>query len=143
MKHLLFTLLGCALLGLSACDQGNAVLVVPDTYSFENVNYQEQLEQMAMLEALSAYAKTANVPSAAELSITKMYNMLQNTSSPFDNHVLNGSAVSINAKLTAANSDLYMNTMAQLRDLSKYTNRVANPGVKGIATSLDGTKTYL
>lgn len=142
MKKILFSSL---LFGLIACGPQEAVLVVPNTYKFENVNYNEKTNQIKMLKELSIYAKSANAPAAPPLNAVAMRNMYYNTNQPFDNSDLNNATVSLSKDISRVNNaeDLYIRSFALLADLSAYTNRVASPGVAGIATSLDGNSTYL
>lgn len=145
MKRLLYFLLCYIVLGLVACGPTDAILVVPDTYDFENVSYQKQMDQISMLQQLSNYAKSANIPFSPELSLTQMRNMYENTNKPFDNNALNSSRESLkdNINLNGNTHDFFSRCFTQLSHLSEHTNRTASPGSSGIATSLDGTKTYL
>lgn len=145
MNRLLYFFLGYIVLGSVACGPTESILVVPDTYDFEHVNYQHQMDQIDMLQELSNYAKSANVPFSPQLSVTQMRDMYENANRPFDNNSLNNSRESLKGNISSNDNanDFFNRCFTQLSNLSEYTNRTASPGSKGIATSLDGTKTYL
>ena len=47
-------------LGISSCNQEDDTLTIPDSYNFENVNYDGQAQRLAMLFEIENYLKTAN-----------------------------------------------------------------------------------
>lgn len=131
---------------ISACQQTDQVaLDIPTTYNFDNVNYQGQKDRIAMLQELAEYARSANSVNATPLSATAMSNIYQNTNNPFTDPNLNASTKQLKNKVFPNNGiqDLFERCFTLLAQVSQQTSVAAAPGQAGIATSLDGSKTYL
>lgn len=129
-------------LSFSGCKSDNAEkgYDIPATYSFSNVDLDEQLEQMEMATAIEEYMD--GVKTGTQLDAQKLKNMFANINAPFAEADLNTAEESLKDKtFIGASGDLeqYMDSLAAI---SGSTSPGA-PGKAGMVQSLDGSKTYL
>lgn len=145
LKLRTFTLAVAACVAFSSCtdDKEEAPSYnVPETYSFDNVNYAGQTTRLAMLSELDTYIKTGN--NGAVLSAAKMKEMYANTNSPFSDANLNadtGKQLKNKTILTA--QPVFEGFMDAVAAASQSAGAAATAGSAGILTSNDGTKKYL
>lgn len=144
MKKLLF-ILGITALTQMACEPNNDITyIIPTTYNFENVNYDNQTARKQMLEEIATYVQSANVMGATPLDASKMLNMYKNTGSPFMSSVLNNSSAQIKNKVATGKEEDYTTYINRLALVSQSTNQTAAAGQPGIIVSTtDNTKSYL
>lgn len=129
-------------LGFSGCksDKAEKAYKVPATYSFANVDLDEQLEQMEMATAIEEYMDGAK--SGTQLEAQKLKNMFANINAPFADADLNTAEESLKDKtfIAASNSlEQYMDSLAAISG----STQAGSPGKAGMVQSLDGSKTYL
>jgi len=134
MKKIFFPVLAIAVFTLNACKKDNNGPVVepytvPETYSFQNVDYKEATARVRMLDGINKYAsKTQSSMDKVTLDQTKVDNMWTNSNSPFDTAWLNTSGVSISEK--TADPDTYKGYLDELvaasaQDLTPAANGTA------------------
>lgn len=133
-----------ALAGLffSACKKegiGHNALVVPATYSFDNVDFSGQTLRAEMLSEIEAYMKTGNT-SGTVLSAVQLKNMYSNSGSPFSNPALNNTTKQLKNKtyaLDVALVESYFDSLA----IASQSGVPGSQGVAGIVTN--GSQSYL
>lgn len=130
-------------LTLASCDKDNNEYTVPATYNFTNVNYSGQTSRLQMLDELIEYIDEAKVPAAPALDATKLKNMYANQNNEFALAALNTSGKQLKDKTVSTEQDNIDALLDAVALASQSTNQVAASGQAGIATSNDGTKTYL
>lgn len=132
------------LLSLSACQKvEDQTYTIPATYNFENVDYSGQTTRIKMLEALSIYAKSANTLGSNQLSSTAMINMYNNANTVFSDPALNNSSKQLKNKVHLSIQNKFENYMVAQANASLSTNQTAAANQAGIATSNDGTQSFL
>lgn len=140
----LLSLLSIVLLSLSACQNTDGLTyTIPTTYNFENVDYSGQTARLNMLTELSTYAKSANTTGSNQLSATAMLNMYRNTNNAFSDPALNSSTKQLKDKISIDLQDDFESYITAQETTSLSTNQVAVANQAGIATSNDGTQSFL
>lgn len=141
------TLLSLILLVLlSGCDDDddpNGVnYEIPSSYDFANVNYDGQLQRISQLAELGTYLKTANAGGIV-LDADRAAAMYANEAGADWNRTYDASKELRGKTLSSVQEDFdrYITTAAEVS--ARAANAVASSGQAGVATSLDGTKTYL
>lgn len=115
---------------------------VPETYTFENVNYSGQTTRMAMLSELSDYIKTGNTGS--ELDAQKMKDMYANANTPFSDAALNEATTKqLKNKTILTAQHVFEAFFDAVATASQSGGNPASEGTAGIITSGDGTRAYL
>jgi hypothetical protein len=127
----------------ASCDKDDNEYTIPATYNFSNVNYSGQTSRLQMLEELIANIDAASVPAAAALDATKLKNMYANQNNEFALAALNTSGKQLKDKTVSTEQDNFDALFDAVALVSQSTNQVAASGQAGIATSNDGTKSYL
>lgn len=103
LRGVLFT---AALLSLISCDKDNdgpalPIYEVPDTYTFDNVNFEASTARVKMLDNINKYLGTAQASmDRVALDQTKLNNMWVNSANAFDTAWLNATGVSL-SEITA------------------------------------------
>ena len=132
------------LLSHSACQKTDGQnYTIPTTYNFDNVNYSGQTQRLEMLEELAVYTKSANTAGSNQLSAIAMINMYTNSNAPFSNSDLNTSPKQLKDKTFVAIQDEFESYMTAQETASLSTNQVAMENQAGIATSNDGSQSFL
>ncbi|PRY10950.1 uncharacterized protein DUF4856 [Pontibacter ummariensis] len=138
-----------ALVGLAACvsftscsdDEDELPSYnVPETYSFENVNYAGQTARMAMLTELDTYIKTGN--NGEILNAQKLKDMYANVNNPFSDESLNTSGKQLKNKTILTAQPVFEEYLEEVADASLLGTVPAVPGTPGVLTTADG-KSYL
>jgi len=129
---------------LSACneDSDNAPSYnVPETYSFQNVNYSGQTTRLNMMEAMTAYMKTGN--EGAILEAQQLKNMYANTNNAFEDESLNNASKDLKSKTFELDQGMFEDFMEALAQASQSAGQTGSNGTAGIVTSGDGSRSYL
>lgn len=128
----------------SSCKKDNNNYEIPTSYNFDNVDYSGQTARIGMLSELGTYVKSANTPNTTPLDATLMKNMFSNNANPFANSSLNSSGKRLSDKTVNTEITIFEQLMDSMAAVSLHTsNGSPAPGVAGIMTNSDGTKTYL
>jgi hypothetical protein len=132
------------LLSHSACQKTDIQsYTIPTTYNFDNVDYSGQTQRLEMLEELAVYTKSANTAGSNQLSAIAMINMYTNSNAPFSNPDLNTSTKQLKNKVAIALQDEFESYMVAQETASLSTNQIAMENQAGIATSNDGSQSFL
>ncbi|MFM2375868.1 MAG: hypothetical protein RLZZ165_965 [Bacteroidota bacterium] len=131
---LLILLLGMALGG---CRKDDLKYDIPETYTFDHVNYAGQTTRMDMVEEMTAYMETA-ITSGATLSAQRLREMFENQNNPFS---FTSTKQLKDKCFLAAQPELeaWMDSVA----LISASSAAASHGVAGRATSTDGLEHFL
>lgn len=142
-RTVLFSVVACA--ALSSCDKDEEIdpsYSIPDTYNFENVNYEGQSQRLAMLDELDAYVKTGN--NGTVLDAQKMKDMYANTNNAFSDASLNAAtSKQLKNKTILTAQPLFESYFDAVAAASQSAGATASAGTAGILRSNDGTKNYL
>lgn len=144
MKSAKLTLFLAAILVLafSSCNKEDEdSLSIPDTYNFENVNYDGQTQRLGMLLEIKNYVTTANTPGVA-LDAERLKAMYANDA---DNAGWQGT-YEASKQLKGKTFEFHQGLFDQLMDgiAQASTSTVAgSPGQAGVVASADGSKQYL
>lgn len=139
------TLLGVFLL-LWSCNKDDDdtmidTLEIPETYSFDNVNYSGQTQRLAMLLEMKNYMKTA-VTDGAQLDAERLKAMYANDAANANWSGTYEDSKQLKSKTFENQQAVFEALIDEVVEASKSTV----PGVKGqagIVESLDGAKSYL
>jgi hypothetical protein len=143
LKSRLF-LAAAAALTFASCERDrNNNYTIPTTYNFSNVSYSGQTTRIAMLTELIDLIEGASVAQAPALDATKLKDMYANQNSQFTLAALNTSGKQLKDKTVSTEQDNIDALLDAVALASQSTSSVASSGQAGIATSNDGTKTYL
>jgi hypothetical protein len=144
-KHTtLLTISLIVLLSLSACQETEMPTYnILTTYSFDNVDYNNQTIRLEMMKELATYARSANTPTSNSLSATVMIDMYNNQNTPFSTPDLNTTSVQLKNKVAIGFQDDFEIYMSALATVSLSVNQIAVPNQAGIASSNDGTQHFL
>jgi hypothetical protein len=142
---LFLLLIGLGLFSLPACekeDPADDSYTIPDTYSFENVNYEGQTIRQDMMEEITALMKTGDAGQLVDASALKaMYNH-QEGEANFNNAALNTSGKNLKSKTFPDFQDLYETFMDKLAEASQ-SDQPGSMGQAGVVESTTSEKAYL
>lgn len=113
---------------------------VPETYSFDNVNYSGQTTRLEMMEEMDAVIQEAKA-NGTPVDIVKLNAMLRNEGNPFVSAELNASGKDIYSKIDPSKTSFFADLIADMATTN--TAAVAENGKGGLVTSADGKKIYL
>ncbi|MCB0582267.1 MAG: DUF4856 domain-containing protein [Phaeodactylibacter sp.] len=137
--HLLAAI--CMLFLFSCNKDEEDSLVIPDTYSFDNVNYDGQTQRLAMLLEIKNYITTANTPGVA-LDAQRLRAMYANDAAGAGWQGAYEASKQLKGKTFEFHQDLFEQLMDVIAQAS--TSAVAGaPGQAGVVASADGAKQYL
>jgi len=125
--------LGFLASSLTSCDKEETPeLLVPETYTFENVDYSGQITRLDMLTQLTNYMKTANGGAAVDAAVIKA--MFANSGNPFGDAALDGSGKQLRDKCFELDREYFEAWMDAMEAVSS-TGLPAADGQAGIGTS--------
>lgn len=130
-------LLIASLFSLTACDKDNdgpniPQYTIPDSYSFDNVNFEEATARVKMLDNINKYLATAQANmDKVTLDQTKLNNMWVNSGSAFDTAWLNSTGVSL-SEITA-----------DAATFKSYIDDMAALSAQDLTPAADGTAGYI
>ncbi|MCB0561078.1 MAG: DUF4856 domain-containing protein [Phaeodactylibacter sp.] len=130
----------CAL-GFSSCNTDDDSMVIPDSYIFENVNYEGQLQRLAMLLEIKNYVATANT-SGAVLDARRLKAMYANDASLAGWQGAYDESKQLKGKTFEFQQDVFDQLMEAIAQASASAVE-GSPGQAGIVFSQDGSKQYL
>jgi hypothetical protein len=129
----------CSLFSSCSKDKDDAPsYTVPQTYSFENVNYSGQTDRISMLTELDGYVKTGN--NGALLDAQRMRNMFANVNAPFAEARLNTSGKQLKDKTILSAQSLFENYFDIAATASLSAGTPALNGKAGLLTTAEGTR---
>jgi len=135
LKKTLFVLM--VMLTVTACDENGYEF--PESYTaFENVNYDGQIERLAMLTELKGYLETANITGVA-LDSAKLHAMYTNSQGAD----FVGSYEKQLRDKTQLNQQTIFDELLNAMVTASLSTTVASGGQAGVSTSTDGAKNYL
>lgn len=141
-KSLLFI---CSIVVLSACQKDDenpaSTYEIPNTYTFENVNYQGQSQRIKMLDELILEIRKGNNEGVV-VNATVLKEMFSNINNPFADSSLNNSGKQIKDKTFLSERALFEQYFDSLERVSA-SNTPGSNGVAGRITSIDGLSKYL
>ncbi|GHA63311.1 DUF4856 domain-containing protein [Pontibacter akesuensis] len=144
-RHAALTLVGlAACVSFTSCsdDETDAPSYnVPETYTFDNVNYSGQTTRLAMLSEIDAYVKTGNT--GRPLDAQKLKNMYANVNTPFTDASLNAATdKQLKNKTIESARPVFEGYFDAVAQASLLGTTPAAPGKAGILTTADN-KPYL
>ncbi len=144
-KTLILPVLALSIL-FSACTKENEAPTstnyeIPETYTFDIVNYTGQTQRLLMVDELVNEIKKANVPNT-QVSALKLKEMYSNLNNPFSYAILNTSGKQLKDKTFLTERNIIELYFDSLEMASKSTNP-GSEGVAGVVSSNDGTRKYL
>lgn len=113
---------------------------VPETYSFENVNYSGQTTRLDMFEELEAEMKKGN--NGETVDAQKLKDMYANENNAFSDADLNTASKQLKDKTFEPDQALFESYIDSLAKASLSTVPGEN-GIAGVVESNDGSKAYL
>lgn len=139
-SHIGLSILAAAFTFVSCTDKKEVgpTYTVPQTYSFENVNYSGQTARLNMLSELDTYIKTGN--NGSVLDAQKMKNMFANTNSPFADASLNTSGKQLKDKTIATAQPTFEGYFDAMAIASLSAGSPALNGKAGLLTTADNKK---
>lgn len=151
MKYTLFIAAAVLTLFSSGCrvDKEPAGYFIPDTYVFNNANYESSTQRLDMLAEMTNYIRTAHSNTVAPvLDAQKLNKMFANAGDPFDSAWLNSSGIQLKDKTSDAFSFIstlensFISTaVASLNAAAKPTETSASNGIAG--KMINGTRYIL
>lgn len=144
---LLPLLLAGALILLSGCEEdtpspdAGTDYTIPDTYSFENVNYSGQLQRLSMLLEMKSYMRSANTPGTV-LDRDRMIAMYENDAAGAQWQQTYEESKELRNKTFENEQDRFLTWIGELALASESTVPAAE-GQAGVAVSQSGEKQYL
>lgn len=129
----------------ASVEKGNceyATYDIPNSYSFENVNYEGQTNRVNQLLELGTYAKSAN-DGVTVVSADVMNHMFENTGDNGNGNFTFSASQNLKSKCFELDVPEITSWFTSLADLSTLAGQPAAFGTAGVLTSNDGTRTYL
>ncbi len=114
---------------------------IPETYSFDNVDYSGQLERLSMMLEMKAYMRSANTPGTI-VDADRLSAMYRNDAANAGWVKQYDASKQIKGKTFEAEQERYEAFINALATASQSVEPAAE-GTAGVATSLDGAKQYL
>lgn len=145
MKKIILLITAMSLLFISCSDDSGTNpdpkdYTVPETYSFDNVDYSGQTARLEMIEEMDAIVQDAK-SNGTPIDIAKLNAMIRNEDNPFASAELNESGKDIYSKIDPSKTSFFTELIADMGTIN--TTEVAEDGKGGIVTTADGKKTYL
>lgn len=145
MKKIMLLLTAMSLFFISCSDDNttnpdNKDYTIPETYSFDNVDYSGQTIRLEMVEEMDAVIQDAK-NNGTPIDIQKLGMMIRNEGNPFSSDELNGSGKDIFSKLDLSKTSFFTNLINDMAAVN--TTEIAENGKAGKVTSNDGKKSYL
>jgi len=131
-------------LGTTACDdnEDNAGYDIPDTYTFENVSYDGQLQRLSQLQEMKSYLVTAE-NDGATLNLNQLQAMFANDAANANWGRTYDDSKQLKNKTFENEQDWYESLFEKVVTASQSATQTAAEGQAGTAVSNDGTKRYL
>jgi Domain of unknown function (DUF4856) len=123
----------------------NTTYAIPTTYTFANVNYNNQLMILAMADQVVAQINLANTAPNTAVSAQTLIAMFNNTGEPFNDSALalNTSGLKLAGYFSAAQTADILNYFDSIGVYSQSTT-AASPGIAGVSpSSVTPAKKYL
>ena len=140
LRFTTFALLLTALLWSCDSDDDNSYSI-PDTYSFENVNYDGQIQRLQMLLEIKSYLTSANTPGTV-LDANRLKAMYANDAVNADWTLTYDASKQLKSKTFEQEREVFEALMDGIAENSTSTVPAAE-GQAGVAVSNDGSKQYL
>ncbi|MBK8705487.1 MAG: DUF4856 domain-containing protein [Saprospiraceae bacterium] len=134
-------LLSTILVAASSCKKDENEYPIPDSYSFENVNYSGQLQRLAMLTELKSYLQSANTPGTV-LDAGRLHAMYANNAGEAGWSGSYDASKQLRDKTLEPQRALFDQLLSAIAAASASAQPAA-PGQAGVATTTDGAKRYL
>lgn len=125
-----------------SCQKEAGIVILPDSYNFDNVNLSGQTFRINMLSEIVTELGKGKTQA---LSYTRLINMYSNTGNEFTDAALNTSGKQLRDKTFAADIPFFESMFQAAADNSTaFAVSVSGNGTAGVSTSLfDATKKYL
>jgi hypothetical protein len=138
----LLSLLVTTVFVITSCGEDDPISYeIPTTYNFENIDYNGQIQRLAMLKEMSDYMKTANT-AGNSISANRLKAM-------FENNATNANFIQTYDASKQLKNKTFENDRAMFEELfelfetaSQNNTSSAVSGTAGVQVSLDGTKAY-
>lgn len=114
---------------------------IPTTYDFENVNYNGQIQRLAMLKEMSDYMKTANA-TGNSISADRLKAMFENDAVIANFIQTYDDSKQLKSKTFESEQAVFEEIFDLFETASQNNTSPATVGTAGIQVSLDGTKAY-
>lgn len=142
-SYLKFILLAFVVLsvGCDKDDDDTPTYEIPETYSFDNVNYSGQTQRLAMMSELKSYMTTSR-SEAAVLDANRLKAMYANDAANAEWSNTYDDSKQLKSK-TFENAQTDFDTLFEALATASQSTVAGSEGVTGIIQSIDGTKSYL
>ena len=130
-------------LGIVACEEENMepALEVPETYSFDNVSYDGQIQRLQMLTEMKSYMSTSR-QMGVELSAARLRAMYANEAAGANWEKTYSDSKELMNKTFESEQATFFNLFDELAEASE-SDQPGSKGVAGVVESNDGNKSYL
>ena len=128
-------------LALPSCNKEDGTLAIPDTYNFEQVNYDGQAQRLAMLLEMETYMSAANTPGVV-LDAQRLKAMYANDAGLAGWQGTYGESKQIKGKTFEFHQEVFEALMEAIA-LASASTVAGGPGQAGVVSSQDGSKQYL
>ena len=140
----LFLLAAALFIGVASCDDttDDAGYDIPDTYTFENVSYDGQLQRLSQLQEMKSYLVTAENDGAI-LDANRLKAMFANDAANANWDRTYDASKQLKSKTFENEQAWYESLMDKVAIASQSAAQTAAEGQAGTAVSTDGAKRYL
>ena len=127
---------------IASCGEDEPITYeIPTTYHFENVNYNGQVQRLAMLKEISDYMKTANT-TGNSISADRLKAMFENDAANANFIQTYDDSKQLKSKTFESEQAVFEEIFDLFETASQNNTSPATIGTAGIQVSLDGTKAY-
>jgi len=128
----------------SSCDdeQSDTRYTVPETYAFDNVDYDGQLQRLSQLQEMKSYLVTAELEGAT-LDADQLKAMFANDAANAGWSRTYSDSKQLKNKTLENQQAWFENLMDKVAEASESAGNTAQEGAAGVAVSNDGAKRYL
>jgi hypothetical protein len=128
----------------SSCDdeQSDTSYTIPETYAFDNVDYDGQLQRLSQLQEMKSYLVTAELEGAS-LDADRLKAMFANDAATAGWSRTYSDSKQLKNKTFENQRAWFEDLMDRVAEASNSAANAAEEGTAGVAVSNDGTKRYL
>jgi hypothetical protein len=128
----------------SSCDdeQSDADYTIPETYAFDNVDYDGQLQRLSQLQEMKSYLVTAELEGAT-LDADQLKAMFANDAANAGWSRTYSDSKQLKNKTFENQQAWFEDLMDKVAEASESAGNTAQEGAAGVAVSNDGAKRYL
>ncbi len=128
----------------SSCDdeQSDTSYTIPETYAFDNVDYDGQLQRLSQLQEMKSYLVTAELEGAS-LDADRLKAMFANDAVTAGWSRTYSDSKQLKNKTFENQRAWFEDLMDRVAEASNSAANAAEEGTAGVAVSNDGTKRYL